>query len=708
MKHLLPFVLLLITFSSQGQKAYRFTEKEVTQNGKVLPMGFAGGINAAQIQSMDINGNGDEELIIWDINSRNIKVFEQHEEGYTHLPYMHHFFPEDVSGFLVLADFDGDGKKDLFTSTAFGIKAYRNTTSQGQSFPTWEVAENFLKLENGSNFQANNLDVPAIQDVDGDGDLDVVTFNFAAGDYLEYYQNTSIERNGVAGIDGYANAKVRWGNFEFCGCGNFSFGRTCDGNPISRKLPPNQENNAIQHSGGHSILLKDFNDDGILDLVMGQDECSTLYYLPNQGSNTEPLFTSFSTSLPGFGNLPEFPVFQVGQFLSDHLLISLNSSQTTLTAGIDFSQSIYQLSENSTPPLHTSAFLQEDMVDLGENTRPFFKGNNSAGQLIVTANTIQDGQPVGQAFHYAWNSESMSLSTTDYLDLSTLGLTDLQYIEYTSSSQQAYVLVSGVNIVDFVLNRNLLLGRSGTAADELTSISIPNITLRPNDSFDFYQYNSEDFMLLARQTGELLRYRVNFEEVPTFELLNEEYLGFSDNPSRRNLAVKSVAANGSLGLYTVDQRGILSYLPDFIHSNSPQTELLTLPNGNMTATRLGRNTWIATVPEAFGGKTHLILGNNGGGLQFLEDISNGIDPPVDGQLQVNLYPNPSNGPVYLVSNESGKARIFNSLGQILVEEFNIEANVRAEMDMRTLASGMYYVQFTSNTGKDTTKKLIVE
>ncbi|WP_215223318.1 FG-GAP-like repeat-containing protein [Echinicola shivajiensis] len=705
MKYLFPFFLIFVFFSSYAQKAYQYSEMPIQQNGENLSMPFAGGINAAQVQGMDTNGDGKEELVIWDINSRSIKVFQNYNGQYKELAYMPYFFPQDISGFMVLADYDGDGKKDLFTSTAFGIKAYKNITTAGQTNPEWEVAETYLKLENGSNFQANNLDIPAIQDLDGDGDLDIVIFNYAVGDYLEYYKNTSVERTGNRDIDAFAAPEIRWGNFEFCECGSFAFGQTCDGDPISRKIPSN-ENNAIEHSGGHSILLKDFNGDGIVDFLMGQDECNTLYYMENRGSNTAPIFDSFSTNLPGKRDLPQFPLFHVPQILEDQLLVSTNSSETTLTAGIDFSQSLYLLDQNLAP--FSKAFLQEDMLDLGENTRPFFKGNASSGTLILTANTVMNGEATGQAFRYDLSNEALELIETDYLGLSELGLNDLQYLEYTNTGQDNYLFISGTKIIDFLLVRKLYYSNSQNI-QELQEINIPNTTLRTNDHFEFYQYQSEDYMLLAKQTGELQRYKVTFEDSPQFELLDSNYLGFSDSPASRNLIVKVSNNNGQLDLYSIDQSGVLAFTPDFPNLNSTQnTQLLEMPDGNLQETKFSRNTWISTIPQTFGNKVDLLLGNRAGGLQFLKDISTDTNPPGEDQLLVKIYPNPVNGPVKLIASQAGKARLINSIGQVLKEGFDVEANATLTIDLSTFPNGLYLMEFISNKGERVTKKLIVQ
>lgn len=703
MKHLLIVPLLFFTLEAAAQKIFRFAEPvSVSMEGNSLSMPFAGGINASQLQQMDVNGNGLEELVLWDRNAGNLLVFEKTDDAYIHNPVLSFDFPEDVNGFLILADFDGDGKKDLFTASPFGIKVYKNNQNAGGG-PMWELAQDYLKLDNNANLQVNPLDIPAIQDIDGDGDLDIVTFNFASGDFLEYYQNTSIERKGEGDIDGFAPAISRWGGFEFCSCGDFSFGQRCDGGALSNSLPV-EPNLRTEHAGGHTLLLRDFDADGVMDILMGQDECNTLYYLPNEGSNSVSKFNAFSNNLPQLGPLPEFPIFLGAHMVDQDLLITTLSSSSSSQTQADYSKSIYHY--NSSSQLTTNAYLQEDMLDLGENTRPFFRGHSTSGELIVTANSQTENHVVGKAYRFMLVEENLELRDNDYLGLSSLNLLDLQFQEYLGNNHLPSVFVSGMEVVNFTPIRKLFWTPE-LSGENLSEVPVPEVSLRGNDHFQFFRYKGDDFMLLARQTGELVRYRVTFEPFPRLELLDRNFLGFSDNPVSRNLNVHVHSQpEDKIGLYTIDQRGVLSYIADFQEATNSVEILINLPDDNLSKTRLGRNTWMATIPAAFGEKADLILGNAAGGLIYLQDISTDQSPTDPNNPQIKIFPNPTLGPLSILASETGQITLINMLGQEIWSEIPIEKNIQMELDLY-LSPGVYLLNFTSSTGKKVVKKVLL-
>lgn len=657
MKFTFAAFFTLIVCQVAAQKVFQFDNSlPASWNEQILSMPFAGGINAAQLQQMDLDGDGQEELVIWDRNSANLLVFVKDGGEYVHQPYLSYQFPEDISGFLILADYDGDGKKDLFTGSPFGIKVYKNNSTN--SLPQWEVAQEFLRLDNRSNLQMNSLDVPSIVDIDGDGDLDIVTFNFASGDFLEYYQNTSVERKGVPDVDGFTSALTRWGGFEFCGCDHFSFGQTCAGRPISEA--PNPVNLKVEHAGGHSVLLHDFNGDGILDMLMGQDECNKLYYLVNEGSNSNPEFTAYATALPHLGTLPEFPIFHAAYLIDGDLVISTNSSATASQFDADYAQTLYHYPQGKS--LATKAFLQEDMIDLGENSRPFFKGSAEAGDLIVTANSLINSGIVGIAYRFTLSADGLHLVDEDYLTLSALGLFDLQYQEFLDADTRRSLFLSGVEIINFTAIRKLYW-TAKLEGSGLQELSLPGVQLRGNDHLEFFRHQGENYLLLARQSGELIRYKVEFGEVPKMELLDHDYLGFSDNAANRNLNVHVLEQRGQLDLYTIDQQGMMEYIPDFTNQTGRGAITIQIENGSLLPTRLGRNTWISSIPSGFSGSNDLVLGNTAGGLIYLKDISTGIDPPAQEELQLRIFPNPSTGPVTVLSSSSGSIRLINTLGR---------------------------------------------
>ena len=694
MRIILVLVFLWIATPLLAQQVVELDQgKTIRLKGQVLTNGFSLGINSAQIQTLDLTGDGKEEWVVWDINSRQLQVFEKKGEQFLIRPELSYFFPSDVSGFLVLADFDRDGKKDLFTSTALGVKAYRNTSSGSQI--SWTLAQNFLRLEGANNIPANNLDTPLLQDLDGDGDLDLLLFNFAVGDYLEYYRNTSIERKGSSDIDGFAFPVRHWGNFEFCGCGQISFGLTCDGRSLATATSP-LDQARVQHAGGHSLLYRDFTGDGIPDLLMGREECSTLYFLPNVGTSSNPKFTSFSKELPGFGSLPEFPRFQAGQFLEESLLVSLNTNETAAPFGIDFAQSVVRLEKGTGKPLPV---LQDQVLDLGENTRPFFSGTSFSGELLVTSNGKKGANVLGQAYRMQYTGTQLELVEEDYLGLSELNLLDLSLLDYTSVAKENHLLVLGTRISSIGVPAPVLLKRMGANWEEFT---LAGLNLRLGDQLSLVGYQGKDQLLVAAQNGSLTQYEVDLT-ARSVRLLASNFLGFQDNPANRNLNV-TVRSGERPDLYSVDQTGRIYRTRDFLNAPVREEVLVRIQNQELPM-RLGRSNWLAVVNSSLDEEDDLILGTRGGGLLYLSAASSNGGSA--GEFSVTAFPNPSSGSFQVVSTLPATGRLITSLGQVLLSEIVLPARRSVLVDIPNLAPGMYFLQLQTDDKQTVVQKIWV-
>jgi hypothetical protein len=695
MRKILVLVFLGFTTPALAQKIVELDQRKTIQvNGQVLPNGFSLGINSAQIQTMDLTGDGKEEWVVWDINSRQLQVFEKVGEQFRIRPELSYFFPSDVSGFLVLADYDRDGKKDLFTSTALGVKAYRNNSSGSQI--SWALAQNFLRLEGANNISANNLDTPLLQDLDGDGDLDLLLFNFAVGDYLEYYRNTSVERKGTPDIDGFAFPVRHWGNFEFCACNQISFGLTCDGRTLATPAAP-LDQARVQHAGGHSLLYRDFTGDGIPDLVLGREECSTLYFLPNSGTAVSPRFTSFSNQVPGFGSLPVFPRFHVGQFLDESLVVSLNTNETAAPFAIDFAQAVVRLERGSGKPL---PILQDQVFDLGENTRPFFSGTSFSGELLVTANGKKGSKIVGQAYRMRYTGAQLEVMEEDYLGLSELNLLDLSLLDYTSVSKGNYFLMLGTRTSNAGVPSPVLLKRVGTLWEEFT---LAGLSLRLGDQLCLFGHQGKDQLLVAAQNGSLTHYELDLT-ARSARLLASNFLGLQDNPANRNLSI-AVRSGDQPELYTVDQTGRIYRIRDFLNVPVREEVLVRIQNQEVPM-RLGRSNWLAVANSSLGEEDDLFLGTRGGGLLYLSAASSGGSET--GEFRVTTYPNPSSGPFQVVSSLPATGRLISPLGQVLISEVVLPARQAVLVDVPDLAPGIYFLQLQSEDKQVVVKKIWVK
>jgi hypothetical protein len=694
MSKTLTLLFTLIFSQAFSQTVFELDqEKTIQVYGDEIPIPFSQGINSAQIQTMDLTGDGIEEWVIWDINSRQLQVFAKNGEEFSLLPELAYFFPSDISGFLVLADFDSDGKKDLFTSTPLGIKAYRNT-SQGSQI-SWSLAQNFLKLDEANNIPVNNLDTPLLQDLDGDGDLDLVIFNFAQGDFLEFFRNTSVERKGIADIDGFAFPVDFWGNIVFCGCEDISFGVRCDGRPIDFRMDFD-ENDRILHAGGHSILYQDFSGDGVLDLVIGRDECSSLYYLVNQGSNTEPLFDQFSRALPDYGDLPDFPIYHVGELISGDLIVSLNTSEASSTFGIDFAHSMVKLSLDGSGP---RPFLHDQLFDFGENTRPYFQGRASFGTLALTSNRKINGKIQSQLDNFRFLNDRFELNDEDIYGFSALELLDLQFLDYTDVSRENHFqLAIGTKVVNGIPSQRMYRIIGAVTSE----FSISDLNLKVGDHLEFFPYGGKDYLLLASQNGSLSLYEADLINLNVTQI-STNFLGFQDNPANRNLTF-TIQSKANPDLYTVDQTGRIFWIKDFMNSDVREEVLVKIGSQNLPL-RLGRNTWITLVKPDFSEVPDLILGTRGGGIVYLKATTSEF--PNENEFLAKLFPNPSSGPTTVITNQGSTGRLVNSLGQILMDQLDIPANREVILQTQILSPGLYFLQLESENKQVLVKKILI-
>lgn len=267
-----------------------------------LPDPWAGGINAAQYGRLDLNGDGLNDLVLYDRSSNLVNTFINTSGEFIYNPDYRIYLPEDLQGWILFKDYNCDGKKDLFSNSNFGMKVYQNITASG-SEPDWElVADPVLTLGSSGmiNLQVNITDVPAIDDVDGDGDLDVLVYNYAIGGFIRYHKNMSVERSGSCGLLDFELVSRNWGFFEECDCHVYAFeefGETCGDLAQAR----------VMHPGGKSLLLIDMDNDGDKDFLGGHEQCDEFYFLENKGTAEEARMNEFSEDFPVRRTLLTFP-----------------------------------------------------------------------------------------------------------------------------------------------------------------------------------------------------------------------------------------------------------------------------------------------------------------------------------------------------------------------------------------------------------------
>jgi len=443
---LLAFCTILWPGAASAQDVAPRLEVPVSESGQVLPLALAGGLNNPQLSQPDLNADGIPDLYVFDRTGAVHLTFIQRgspgNADWEWAPGYGRYFPP-VDNWVLLRDYDGDGAADLFCESDNqlpGMVVYRgyfqDDTLRFMRIPLpgpFETNVVYYETNGGSreNLFITKIDYPAIDDLDCDGDLDVLTFN-SVGGYVEFFRNRSVEKGyGLDSLD-LALEDDCWGGFYESG---ISTAIDLAPSPGDCAEPFAGEEPLEERHAGSTLLTLDADNDGDRELVLGDLSFDNLVFLHNGGSCQNAWMDQQDTLYPVSDIPVQIPYFPA----SFHLDIDYDGNRDLLAApnagqGAEDRNVLWlyrNLGTDAQPVFSLQArdHLVGDMLDFGTGASPAFADVNADGLQDIVVGTFtfysQDGElnprlilleNIGTA-----TAPSFEVKDTDYLGMSQFG-----------------------------------------------------------------------------------------------------------------------------------------------------------------------------------------------------------------------------------------------------------------------------------------------
>lgn len=674
MKKFLLLFFSAISIQVFAQPLVRSYNTPVVADGFYLQNPWAGGLNSCQISQIDVNDDGSKDLFIFDRIGSRISIFinmgdVQGQSFYRYTREFNAAFPTGLTNWVLLRDYNCDGKEDIFASYYSGIKLWKNTSSNGVL--SFEPVNNGASIESdydfGSPFTAPiytvSVDVPSIVDYDGDGDMDIFAYT-EQSTTVYYFQCLQVE-DGTCDIVHYNCANRCYGMFgespeSFAIVEGADF--NCGFNVTNPHAP-------TQMHTGSSICSIDLDNNGIKDFVIGdvsENNLAAIYF--QDAVNGLDSATTVQFDFPaqvGGGpalNLPLFPAayyVDVNNNAVSDLLVSPNSYATAEDVN---SLWLYTNAGGESSPnfqFTQDDFLQHEMIELGTSAYPVLEDVNADGlkDLLITNRRYFDpitpsNNHTSRIYCYLNNGTSnypsFNYLSNNWLPLSTDTL-DSKYLAFGDDDgdgdrdlligvQNGYLVryenaASTANGYAFSDNGELLKDNNGVIIDVGQFATPQWVDLNEDGLLD---------LVVGEKNGNVNYYSNNGSSTAASYVFQEDTLG---------------------GMVATNILGIFGYsVPHFFKNDVNEWEvLLGTETGqvnhfsNVSGNLLGYFTLVTTDFEGINegercavwfdditadGKRDLFIGQIGGGLGFYSsDTLIAVNETFFDDIQV--YPNPA-------------------------------------------------------------------
>lgn len=701
-------LLLLLTGSLLQTLSGQFLRMDSIaffEGGQQLRSPFAGGLNQPQFSPIDLNGDLQPDLFVFDRSGNKITTYLSQEIAgevrYPYAPMFQDSFPQ-LENWALLRDYDCDGKPDIFTAVPGSnrIRVYKNTSGPGELHFQLMSAE---LTADGIGIYAPTSDIPAIADVDADGDLDILSFD-SGGFFVQYFENTG----GCGSLDYRLNTAC-WGQFQEDPFTNDVYlNNACKGESRA-------ESGGL-HSGS-TLASFDADGDSALEMLLGDINFDNLVFLHNGGTPAFAEMDQVISQYPDNSSPVQIFLFPAAFFLDINrdnlpdLIAAPNAGNISANFNATWYYEHTGTSSQAAFSLQKTAFLQEDMVDCGADARPvLFDYNGDGLQDIVIGNL---------RYKNAQGSEGTALTlyqNTGTLTEPAFSLVSRDYLSISSLFNPPILgAVPAFGDLDDDGDSDLLLG------DLEGHLHLFRNEAGPGNPAVFVLVAPVFQGLDVGQNAVPQIIDINGDSLPDL-LVGEKSgnLNYFENTGTTGTPDFSTQANAAFGAVDVSPQCCGGLSAPFLFRNaSGQLELVVgseqggiFQYGNIEGNLSGT---FALVSDSFGGiaegtrttpwggdlngdgEMEWIVGNSRGGIAIYasnDSMRTAIEPKPE-QTEIRFFPNPGVSPILTLSKaplHAPQVKVFDCYGRKVPHELLPQGATQWQLHAPTISPGLYLIQ----------------